>query len=447
MSKKPKAVFTGYEWFIVAVITFIQFTVILDFMVLSPLSAILIPEMHITPSQFGLVVSVYAFSAGASGLLAAGFADNFDRKRLLMFFYTGFVIGTALCAMASTYEFLLMARIFTGIFGGVIGSISFAIITDLFKLEVRGRVMGFVQMAFAVSQILGLPIGLFLATRFDWHAPFWMIVGVSVPAGVVILLGMRPVTDHLKFKKKNEEKGLFAPFRHLFETITKPDYLKGFAASALLATGGYMLMPLGAAFGTNNLGLSKDDLIPLYAITGVFTIFFGPLAGKLADVYGKYRVFIVGCVIAMIMIGWYTHLGITPLWMVIAINVVLFAGLTARMVAASALITAVPAPQDRGVFMGINSSIQQISGGIAAVIAGLIVVQQGNTGHERVEVAGVVAKESVGKLENYGILGFVVMGSLVATIILFWGVDRMVTRKIAAAPVINSEKAPVAIAE
>ncbi len=175
MPQAKEKIFSGYEIFIIAILSILQFTVILDFMVLSPLGAILLPKLQITTSQFGLVVSAYAFSAGASGILAAGFADKFDRKKLLIFFYVGFLIATVFCAIAPTYRLLLLARILTGIFGGVIGSVSFAIISDLFKFEVRGRVMGFVQMSFAASQILGLPIGLLLANKFGWHSPFWMI--------------------------------------------------------------------------------------------------------------------------------------------------------------------------------------------------------------------------------------------------------------------------------
>ncbi|MGV3508926.1 MAG: MFS transporter, partial [Sphingobacteriaceae bacterium] len=155
--------FTKYQVFVIIILAILQFTIVLDFMVLSPLGEMLLDELKITTSQFGLVVSAYAFSAGASGLLAAGFADKYDRKKLLMFFYIGFIIGTILCAVAPTYHLLLVARIITGIFGGVISSISFAIISDLFRLEQRGRVMGVVQSAFAASQVLGLPIGLLLA--------------------------------------------------------------------------------------------------------------------------------------------------------------------------------------------------------------------------------------------------------------------------------------------
>ncbi|MFM2376677.1 MAG: hypothetical protein RLZZ165_1774 [Bacteroidota bacterium] len=387
-------------------ITFIQFTVILDFMVLSPLSAILLKEMEINAGQFSLLVSVYAFSAGASGLMAAGFADKFDRKRLLLFFYAGFVLGTVLCAQAASYELLLAARIVTGVFGGVIGSISMAIITDIFPLGARGRVMGFVQMAFAASQVLGLPIGLYLAKESDWHAPFWMIVAVSAPIGIVILLYMRPIAEHLKLKAAK------SPFLHLFRTLTNGEYLNGFAATILLATGGYMLMPFGAAYGTNNLGLSMDDLPLLYLVTGLFTLFFGPLSGLLSDRFGKYNVFVAGCLVTMGMVGWYTNMGVTPLWIVVLTQVILFAGLTARMVSASALVSAVPQPADRGAFMVINSSIQQISGGISSAIAGMIVVN-----------------EPSGRLSHYDILGIVVMGTITATMVLFGVVNRMILRR------------------
>ena len=90
-------------------------------MILSPLGAQLMPALRIPPVQFGLLVSTYAFSAGVSGFLAAGFADRFDRKKLLLFFYTGFMAGTVLCALASSYHVLLIGRLVTGLFAGVVG--------------------------------------------------------------------------------------------------------------------------------------------------------------------------------------------------------------------------------------------------------------------------------------------------------------------------------------
>lgn len=406
MSNNTTTKFTKYQIFIIAILTILQFTLILDFMVLSPLGAILMKELSLQPKQFGLVVSAYAFSAGASGLLAAGFADRFDRKKLLLFFYVGFVFGTTLCAIADSYEFLLIARIVTGIFGGVIGSISFAIISDLFKLELRGRVMGFVQMAFSASQILGLPIGLYLANAFGWHSPFWMIVGFSIIVGIAIVVYMQPITEHLKVQNDRN------PFEHLWKTLSKPDYLRAFLATILLATGGFMLMPFGSAFSINNLKIDIKDLPMLYLVTGIFTITFGPLSGKLSDKVGKYKVFFVGSIITVIMVLIYTNLGQTPLWLVIVVNVLMFAGITARMISASSLMTAVPQMQDRGAFMSINSSIQQISGGVAAALAGVI-----------------VSEGSDGTMQNYPFLGIVVVASMLITIAMMYILNRQIEKK------------------
>jgi predicted MFS family arabinose efflux permease len=399
--------FSGYDVFVITILTILQFTLILDFMVLSPLGAILMPTLNITPAQFGIVVSAYAFSAGLSGILAAGFADKFDRKRLLLFFYAGFIVGTLLCGIATDYYFLLVARIVTGIFGGVIGSITFSIVTDLFRLEVRGRVMGFIQMAFASSQVLGLPIGLYFANRWGWHSPFIMIVILSVVVGGLIIMYLKPIDEHLKVKSNRNA------FVHLAKIVSNSVYLKTFAAATLLATGGFMMMPFGTAFGVNNLGLTLEQLPLLYMITGIFSMALGPLAGKFSDSWGKYKMFMLGSIIMIAVVVYYTGLGITPLWIVIVINIIMFAGIMARMVSSSALISAVPALQDRGAFMSINSSVQQISGGIAAYIAGLIVVQ----------VPG-------GQLENYDILGYVVAATTVITIILIWFVNDYVTNQV-----------------
>src|ERR1700751_2741708 len=193
--------FSRYQSLLIALLAVTQFTIILDFTIMSPLGAILMPSLNIPAGQFGVAVSAYAFSAGISGVLAAGFADRFDRKRLLLFFYVGFTLGTLLCAVAPNYHVLLLGRIVTGLFGGVIGAIVLAIITDLFPLNLRGRVMGFVQTAFAASQVLGVPAGLFLANHWNWHVCFFAIVGLSILAIAIILFLMRPVDAHLRLKQ------------------------------------------------------------------------------------------------------------------------------------------------------------------------------------------------------------------------------------------------------
>ena len=404
-----KAAFSRYQVFVIAVLAILQFSVILDFMVLSPLGAILIDKLNIQTTQFGIVVSAYAFSAGISGFLAAGFADRFDRKKLLLFFYTGFLLGTVCCALAPSYHYLLIARIITGIFGGVIGSVGFAIISDLFAMETRGRVMGFVQMAFSASQVLGIPVGLYLANHFNWHAPFWMIAGFGFVVCVVIWIYMKPINAHLQQRQETN------PFKHVFSTLSKSVYLQAFMATTLLATGGFMMMPFGSAYSTHNLGLSMEQLPLLYGITGIFTIIVGPLIGKLSDKMGKYVMFCAGSAVTIAVIIFYTRLGVTPFWIITAFSVVMFAAISSRMISASALLTAVPDMKDRGAFMSINSSIQQLAGGIGSYVAGRIIVQGTN-----------------GILLRYEVMGNVVIGSILITVLMMYFLNQTVQRKLAA---------------
>ncbi len=401
---------TRYQKFVVALLAFLQFTVILDFMTLSPLGAVLMPALRITPAQFGLVVSIYAFSAGTSGFLAAGFADRFDRKKFLLFFYCGFVLGTLLCGMAASYHVLLVARMVTGVFGGVIGSIVFAITTDLFPFEMRGRVMGFVQTAFAGSQVLGIPAGLFFSNLWGWHAPFLMIVAVSTVVGVIIVLRLQPIVGHLQAKGSR-----IGPIGHLRATITQGRYVQAFATTALLSTGGFMLMPFSSAFTVHNLGITIDKLPLLYLITGFCTIFTGPLVGRAADRFGKFKTFVFGTSLTVLMVLIYTHLGRTPLPLLIAVNVVLFVGIFSRMIPSQALMSAIPSPDTRGSFMSVSSSVQQISGGFAAAIAGLVVVEG-----------------SGGYLLHFEWLGYIVVGTSLVTLFLMNRIHRMIPEQIKA---------------
>jgi predicted MFS family arabinose efflux permease len=406
----PPATFTPYQKVVVAIVTFLQFTIILDFMILSPLGALLLRDLNIPTSKFGLVVSAYAFSASISGILAAGFADRFDRKKLLLFFYAGFIAGTLLCGVATSYHFLLVARVVTGLFGGVIGSIVMAIIADLFPMNMRGRVMGFVQTAFGASQVLGLPLGMVLATRWNWHAPFLMIVGISLIAGVFIVAKLRPIDEHLKLQRDGNA------LVHLFRTVSERRYLIAFATTTLLASGGFMLMPFGSAFTVNNIGITVDRLWLIYLATGIITLLAGPFLGRLSDRIGKYRMFVVGSSLTVVMVLIYTHLGRTPMFWVIAVNALLFVGVTSRMISATALMSAVPAPASRGAFMAVNASLQQFAGGVAAAVAGLIVVQTPG-----------------GALERYDVLGYVVIGAMSVVVLMLRLIDRMV-RQVATPP-------------
>ncbi|MFT3702597.1 MAG: MFS transporter [Agriterribacter sp.] len=386
-----------------------QFTVILDFMVMSPMGDILMKSLDITPSKFGLAVSAYAFSAGISGLLTAGFADRFDRKKLLLFFYTGFIGGTIFCGLAHSYVALISARIVTGLFGGVIGSISMAIITDLFAMQQRGRVMGFIQMGFGASQVLGVPIGLYLANAWGWEATFLMVAALGIIIALLIFAKLMPVNKHLALQQDK------SAFTHLWHTIAKKDYRVGFTATALLSIGGFMMMPFGSAFAINNLHVTAEQLPLLFMIGGISSLIVMPLIGKLSDKIDKVKLFALASGWMIIMVVIYTNLGSTPFWLVIILNILMMMGIMSRMVPSSALTSAIPVMQDRGAFMSINSSLQQIAGGIAAAVAGMIVVQ----------------KNKFSPLEHYNWVGYVVVVMSVLSTLLLYRVSNLIKRRTA----------------
>lgn len=409
MSKNSaeKIKFTSYQKLVILILALTQFTVVLDFMVMSPLGDLLMKSMKITPSQFGIVVSSYAFSAGISGFLTAGFADKFDRKKLLLFFYIGFIVGTLLCGLVTSYPLLVAARIVTGIFGGVISSISMAIVADLFHFNQRGRVMGFLQMGFGISQILGIPISLYFANKWGWQSPFFMIVGLAMLISMVGIIFLKPVKEHLALQKDNA-------LVHLWKTIKNRDYRIAYLATAFLSMGGFLMMPWGSTFSVNNLGISQEQLPILFMIAGISTLAIMPVIGIISDKINKFTLFTIASLWMIVTVLIYTHLVPMPFWIIVSVNVLMMIGIMARMVPSQALTASVPQMKDRGAFMSVNSSLQQMAGGFAAVLGGMIVVQ----------------KDNDSPLERFDILGYTVLVAILINIFLTYRVNKMVERNL-----------------
>ena len=403
----PKAKFTSYQALVIILLALTQFTVVLDFMVMSPLGDFLMKSMSLTPSEFGFAVSAYAFSAGISGLLTAGFADRFDRKKLLLFFYIGFITGTLFCGLTNSYPMLIAARIVTGLFGGVIGSISLAIVADLFPLQQRGRAMGFMQMGFGASQVLGIPISLYIANHWGWQSPFLMIVGLATIIWLAVVFKMQPITKHLELQEDR------TAFKHLWHTIANRHYRIGFLSTALLSLGGFMMMPWGSAFAINNLAVTPEQLPFLFMVSGISALVIMPLVGKLSDRIDKFKLFTIAAAWMMVVVLVYTNLALVPFYIVIIMNILMMIGIMSRMVPAMALTSALPEMQDRGAFMSINSSLQQIAGGIAAAIGGIIVVQKTNNS----------------PLQHYDTLGYVIVVIIIVNIIMVYRVSKIIKRK------------------
>jgi len=352
----------------------INFTHILDFMIIMPLGNYLMPYFRINTQQFSLIVSSYSYAAFASGILAVFVVDRFDRKRTLLFGYSGFVIGTLLCGIAPDYRFLIAARILAGLFGGLIGAQVQSIVADTFPYEKRGRAMGYLMAAFSVASVLGIPLSLYLANAVSWHAPFIMVAALGallVPLSARFVPSVRGHIEAAATRTKTEA------FQVIFSH--KPALI-ALSFTALLMFGHFLIIPFLNPFMEFNVGFTKKQIPLTYVVGGVATLFSAPLFGKMADKYGKVRIFTISAVLGLPFVYFITHMPSIPFYYVLIISGIWFILVNGRMIAAQALVSNVMEPAYRGSFMSLNASLQQLFVGSASFVAGLIVQTEPGSG-------------------------------------------------------------------
>ena len=371
------------EQLILLTLASVQFTSIVDFMVIMPLGPQLMRTMAISPAQFGLVVSSYTLSAGVAGVVASSIIDRVGRKTAFLGLYIGFLLGTLLCGLAPTYSTLLAARVVTGAFGGVLGGIAMAIVGDVFPDERRGRATGVLMSAFSLASIAGVPFGLYLGTIWGWHAPFLMLVALGLPILLVGVWALPPLVGHLGRK----QAGLFERLR---ETYTHPNHIRCFALVVSVMFGTFLVVPFISPYFVANVKITETQLPWLYVVGGALALFGSPLVGRWADRSGKLRVYrVIAPASAVIMLA-ITVLPPVPLAVAVSLVGLLMMSNAGRMVAALALVNNSVEPRLRGGFMSAYSSIQHVASGFGAFVAGLILAKGADGRLLHYEVVGVI---------------------------------------------------------
>jgi predicted MFS family arabinose efflux permease len=344
----------------------VQFTHIMDFMIVMPLGPTLQedPNFLLDTFQFGLVVSAYNFSACLAGLFAASYIDRFDRKRALIGLYAGFAVGTLLCSVAPNYALLLTARVIAGAFGGVVSSLLLTIVGDAFPASQRGTATGIVMWGFSLASIAGLPVGLGLAEQFGWWAPFAAVGGMSV----VILIGAIFVLPSMRGHMGRTG----GPAVSTREVYTDPTHVRAYALVTALMVSSFMIAPFIATYLVANLGKPKHLLLWVYVFGGAATMLTLPLIGRLADRLGKLIVFQVMALATAVPILLLTHLPPVSFALCVCVTTLFMICASGRMVPGMALITGCALPRYRGSFMSVNSSVQQMAAGLAALLTGFL---------------------------------------------------------------------------
>jgi len=373
----------------------IQFSHILDVMIIMPLAPMLMRTFDLTAVQFGLLVSAYTFMGAISSIIAAMFIDRFDRRRVMLSFFAAFIIATALCAVAPSYHLLLFARGLSGVFGGVLGSLVHVYIADCFPYEHRGRATGKITAAFSVATVLGVPVSLLLVnhTALGWRAPF---IVVALVATVFLWMAYKAIPSIPTRMTDPRWRKTLVPMK---QVLSHPNHWRAFAYMFLMMMGGFTVIPYITLYSTLNLHFPETLLPVLYLSGGAFTFFTSQWIGKLSDKHGKARIFRITAVLAMLPILAITNVTNIPWWGVLCITTPFFIFVSGRFVPGMAIITSASVPHLRGTFMGINSAVQSIGSSIATLVAGFI-----------------ITINPQGMLEHYNIVGYIACAAILATL-------------------------------
>ena len=352
----------------------VQFTNIMDFMIMMPMGPILMRTFNITAREYSFLVSAYSLSAGISGFIAAFFVDKFDRKNVLTIAYVGLLVGTFACAIAPTYTMLMAARIVAGIFGGVLGSQVISIVGDTVSYEYRAEGMAIIMAAFSSASVLGVPLGMYLATKISWHIPFAFVVGVGFINLILIYRYLPSLRGHIHLSETKP-----SPFAVLTNIAKDNNQLRALALSVIIIFAHFCTIPSLSPFLTINVGMSEDNISLIYLLGGAITIFSARIVGRIADQKGKYRIFAISGTLFLIPVFLMTNLHAgASLWIILSITSMFFLFANSRTITMQAIVSGVVNNEQRGGFTSINSSMIQLGSGAASFVGGLIVQKAAN---------------------------------------------------------------------
>jgi predicted MFS family arabinose efflux permease len=379
------------ERWMLATLAVIQFTATLDFMVMMPLAPQFSRLFGLGPQAFGALISAYTFAAAVAGVITSLFIDRFDRKKLLLAIYAGFVLSALVTASAQSYPMLLAARALAGVFGGVLGGVVFTIIGDAVPDARRGRATGIVMTSFSIATVAGVPVALILSNAFGWRAAFVLVAVL----GVASAIAARRTLPHVAHARAASH-GTWSDFR---STLTFPNHLRAFAFTLLMMLSGFTVIPYVSLYLTSNAGLAERDLPWVYLVGGIATFFSARWIGRWADRAGKRNVYRRIAWISLVPLMAVTHAPVLPLAAVLAVATAFFVFVSGRMVPGMAVVTSAARPGARGAFMTLNSAVMQVGSGIAATIAGAI-----------------VERSAGGALAHYNVVGYLAAAATLAAI-------------------------------
>ena len=387
------------ERFFLLTLAGIQFSHVLDFMIMMPLGPILMQAMGISTHEFGLLVASYSFSAAVSGVLAATFVDLFERKRLLLISFALFGLATLACGLAPGYSTLILARGTAGVFGGIMGALIHTMVGDAIPFSRRAWASGIVSSAFSLSTIAGVPLSLWLANHLGWRAPFMFIAALCV---VFLVIGLRFLPELRQHLSEEKRAHLLSA---TFSVLGDANHLRALLFSALIIFSGFTVIPYITLYAVNNVGIAQQDIPIVYLVGGFATFISARLIGHWADKYGKVEVYRWVALLASVPLLVLTQVGALPLWGWLICSTAFFVLVSGRMIPSMAIIASATQPALRGTFMSLNGTVQSLAMGLATTLSGFLISLDG------------------GRIVGYSLAGYV---AVAVNLLAIWLVSRIV---------------------
>jgi predicted MFS family arabinose efflux permease len=257
--------------------------------------------------------------------------------------------------------------------------------------------MGVVMSAYSVANIIGIYIGLEIADSFGWRGPFFILGVLCLPALLLAWRVLPPLRSHL---------GRHTPRRvRLLDVLLHPNHLRAYTLTAALMLSSWTIFPFLAIYLVHNVGLPESDLRYVWLCGGVATLLTMTPTGWVADSrdkLGAFRAIGVFCLLPVFLI---TNLPPASLVLTLAVTTLFMVATSIRWVPLMAMITASAAPRQRGSFMSVNASVQQMFMALAPLVAGLILGEDPDRG-------------SGAPLTGFPLVGLLAAAAMIASVLL-----------------------------
>ncbi len=334
-------------------------------MIISPILPQIGEQLDIADTLLGTLVTAYSLMVGLFAVISGPISDRIGRRRILL-------IGTGIMAVSLVAHFLvvdyfsfLAVRVFSGVAGGILSGAAVSYIGDYFPYNRRGWAVGWVMSGSAFGQIFGIPMGVVLAGRFGFRAPFYLFA-VTMALTFILLWVKLPQPP---IRKREGRLTLGSAVSDYWEMLKRKEIAAAAVAFFLMFLGVSIYVVYFPTWLERSIGFSPNQIASLFLVGGIANVLTGPQAGRLSDKIGRKLIVLLSCIgLFFVMLG--TTVVIQNLWLAYPVFFLTMVLVAMRISPFSALLTALVPDHNRGSLMSLTVALGQVGFGLGGALAG-----------------------------------------------------------------------------